>query len=128
RDLKTAMTVAARVSSNDVAANFPEMSYKLDQNGQVVDAIWDDIPDFADHQMVDKVTTQSGAFFSVLRWDAARNEFFRVTTSLHDENGKRHVGSPLGMDHPAREPILSGQPFVGRAEMFGKTFSVNLRP
>ena len=128
RNLQTSMSVAARVSSSDVTAAFPEMSFRLDQNGEIVDATWDAIPDFADHDMVDKITSQSGAFFSILRWDAARKEFFRVTTSLHDENGNRYVGSPLGMDHPGREAILSGQPFVGQAEMFGRHFSVNMRP
>jgi len=128
RDIKTAMKVATRVSSNDVAANFPGMSFKIDRDGDVQEIIWDEIPDFTDHQMADKVTTQTAAFFTVLRWDAARNDFFRVTTSLHDGNGRRATESGLGMDHPARELILAGQPFVGQAEMFGRPFSENMRP
>ena len=128
RDLDSTMAVAVRVSSNDVAVNFPEMSFRLNGDGEVVDVVWDAIPDFTDHDMVEKITGQSGAFFSVLRWDAAQDEFFRVTTSLHDENGKRYVGTPLGSDHPAREAILSGQPFVGEVSMFGEHYAVNLRP
>ncbi len=128
RDLKAAMTVATRVSSNDVAVNFPEMSFKIDQDGNIDHIVWDEIPDFTDHRMADGVTSQTGAFFSVLRWNPAQGDFFRVTTSLHDENGRRYAGTALGADHPAREVILSGQPFVGRVEMFSKPFSENMRP
>ena len=128
RDLQAAMTVSTRVSSNDVAVNFPEMSFKIDQSGNVDQITWDEIPDFTDHGMADAVTSQTGALFSVLRWNPAQSDFFRVTTSLHDANGKRQVGAPLGMDHPAREAILSGQPFIGRVEMLGRPFSENMRP
>lgn len=128
RDLKAAMLTAARVSAHDVAAAFPEMRFTVDAGGEVGEVTWDAIPDFADHGLADRATVQTGAYVSILRWDAARNDFVRVTTSLQDEDGRRQVGLPLGMDHPAREAILAGRPFVGRAEMFGIPFSMDMRP
>ncbi len=76
----------------------------------------------------DRVKQLQGTEFSVLRWDAARDDFIRVTTSIHDDTGKRFVDSPLGKDHPARELILAGKPYMGRAMLFGEWYSVNLRP
>ena len=123
-----AMLTAARVSATTTSLTYPALRFSMDSGGNVVNATWDAIPDFSDHSMVDQVTAQSGAFFSVLRWDASLGDFFRVTTSLHDDSGKRMVGTPLGPDHPARDTILSGEPYVGQAELYGKLYEVNLRP
>ncbi len=122
------MKTAARVSTRTVAHSFPELEYRVDEQGDIVDVVWFSIPDFQNHKLVDSITEQTGAFFSILRWEPDRNDFFRVTTSLRDETGKRFDGTPLGVDHPGREPILAGQPYVGEAILFGERYSVNLRP
>ncbi len=127
-EFETTMKTAARVSARGVAFSFPEMEYRVDEAGDVQDAVWYKIPDFSNHDLVDGITAQSGAFFSILRWDPAQDDFFRVTTSLRDETGKRFDGTPLGKDHPGREKLLNGEPYVGHADLFGKPYSVNLRP
>ena len=127
-EFEATMKTAARVSAHAVARSYPELEYRVDEAGDVVDVVWFNVPDFANHKLVDQITAQTGAFFSILRWDEERNEFFRMTTSLRDEAGKRLDGTPLGLDHPGREPLLAGQPYVGHADLFGKPYSVNLRP
>ena len=127
-EFESTMLTAARVSATVAAVRHPGLRFQIDETGNVVDATWDKIPDFADHGMADRVKQLLGTEFSVLRWDAARDDFIRVTTSIHDEAGKRFVDSPLGKDHPAREFILAGKPYMGRAMLFGEWYSVNLRP
>lgn len=122
------MITAARVSATTAAAAFPDLRFTIDPDGQVNNVVWDYIPDFTDHSVVDRVTSQTGAYFSILRWDQARNDFFRLSTSLRDETGKRFDGTPLGLEHPARAPIMSGQPYTGITELFGESYVVNLRP
>ena len=122
------MKMAARVSAEQTSDAFPDLTFVVDEQGDVNGAVWNEIPDFTTHDMVDSILQMSGAYFSVLRWDPARDDFFRLTTSLKDETGKRHDGSALGPDHPARAPLLAGQPYVGHAELFGESYSVNLRP
>ncbi|GAB1365010.1 methyl-accepting chemotaxis protein [Rhodobacter sp.] len=125
---QASILTAGRVSATTTALTYPAFRFVLDSGGNVVNATWDTIPDFNDHSMADQVTAQSGALFAVLRWDATRGDFFRVTTSLYDDAGKRMTGTPLGPDHPAREAILAGVPYVGQAVLYGKLYDVNLRP
>ncbi|MBP9184579.1 MAG: Cache 3/Cache 2 fusion domain-containing protein [Fuscovulum sp.] len=127
-EFESTMLTAARVSATVAAVRHPGLRFQIDETGNVVDVTWDKIPDFADHGMADRVKQLQGTEFSVLRWDAARDDFIRVTTSIHDDTGKRFVDSPLGKDHPARELILAGKPYMGRAMLFGEWYSVNLRP
>lgn len=127
-EFQSTMKTAARVSTHGVARSFPELEYRVDEAGDVVEVTWFSVPDFSDHKLVDQITAQTGAFFSILRWEPDRNDFFRVTTSLRDDTGKRYDGTPLGMNHPGRELLLAGQPYVGRAELFGLDYSTNLRP
>lgn len=122
------MKMSARVSAEQTADAFPDLTYGVDSTGDVVKVVWDQIPDFTAHQMVDGILALSGADFSVLHWDEAKNDFFRVTTTLKDADGQRMIGTPLGMTHPGRVRLLSGEPYVGRAILSGRPYSVNLLP
>jgi methyl-accepting chemotaxis protein len=128
QSFNTTKARAARVTATLTQDAFPEMSFRIDEAGEVVDVRWDAIPEFTEHGLVDMAKQVMGTEFSILRWDPVRNDFFRLTTSFHDTNGNRYDGSPLGLDHPARPYMLAGEPYVGEAEMFGADYMVNLRP
>ncbi len=77
---------------------------------------------------MDETKLLTGSEFSILRWDPSRNDFIRLTTSFHDEQGNRFVDSALGLGHPARPFIQSGEPYLGTTEMFGEPYVVYLVP
>lgn len=120
--------MASRVTAERTANFYPGLSYDLDSAGKVVNVVADRVPAFSDHTLVDDAKRTTGADFSVLRWDEARGDFFRVTTSLIDQNGRRWIDSGLGKDHPAFDVIRAGQHYSGEAELFGQTYMVNLLP
>lgn len=126
--LQTLILMATRMTAEITQDTFAGLSYQIDASGNVADAIWDGIPTFSNHTMVDEAKKTAGTHFSILRWDDARGDFFRVTTSIFDEAGRRWVDSPLGLDHPARPYILRGERYMGPAVLFGETYSVNLIP
>ncbi len=126
--LEAQVRTSSRITAEMVQSIFPDLSYRIDSGGNVTDLRWNLIPSFAEHNLVDEAARISGAQFSILRWDEARNDFYRISTSLTDESGRRWIDSPLGPNHPARETILRGEAFVGDVHQFGEEYSVTLLP
>jgi len=56
------------------------------------------------------------------------DDFMRVTTSLRKEDGSRAMGTMLGKAHPAYEPLMKGQPYLGRADLFGHVYMSRYSP
>ncbi|MCV2352034.1 Cache 3/Cache 2 fusion domain-containing protein [Paucibacter sp. Y2R2-4] len=56
------------------------------------------------------------------------DDFLRISTSLKKENGERAVGTLLGTAHPAYRKMMEGQPYVGKAVLFGKPFMNHYQP
>ncbi|GAA4497797.1 methyl-accepting chemotaxis protein [Pseudaeromonas paramecii] len=56
------------------------------------------------------------------------NDFARISTSLRDQQGQRVVGSWLGDKHPAHAALLAGQPYLGRARLFGRDYVNSYQP
>ena len=56
------------------------------------------------------------------------DEFVRVTTSLKKEDGSRAVGTALDAKHPAYRSMLEGQPYLGKARLFGRDYMTKYVP
>jgi methyl-accepting chemotaxis protein-2 (aspartate sensor receptor) len=67
---------------------------------------------------VDKFAQITGGNATVFA--RAGDDFQRVTTSVKKEDGTRAVGTLLDRKHPAYAPLMAGQPYAGRAVLFGK--------
>lgn len=56
------------------------------------------------------------------------DDFVRVTTSLKKEDGSRAVGTALDAKHPAYRSMLDGQPYLGKARLFGRDYMTKYVP
>ncbi|WP_027856970.1 methyl-accepting chemotaxis protein [Marinobacterium jannaschii] len=56
------------------------------------------------------------------------DDFLRVTTSLKNERGERAIGTLLGKTHPGYRQLLSGQPYIGEARLFGTDYMTKYSP
>jgi methyl-accepting chemotaxis protein len=56
------------------------------------------------------------------------DDYRRLITSLKKEDGSRAVGTLLGKKHPAWTLMNEGQPFAGRAVLFGRTYMTRYEP
>ena len=76
--------------------------------------------------LVDKFNNSTGAVATVF---ARKGEdFLRISTSLKKPDGERAVGTLLGKAHPAMVAMLAGQPYTGRALLFGKHYMTRYQP
>jgi methyl-accepting chemotaxis protein-2 (aspartate sensor receptor) len=55
-------------------------------------------------------------------------DYRRLVTSLKKEDGSRAVGTLLDRKHPAWALLNAGQPYTGRAVLFGRTYMTRYEP
>ncbi|HEY0856150.1 MAG TPA: methyl-accepting chemotaxis protein [Albitalea sp.] len=89
----------------------------LTAEGRVMNLAFQQVDDF--HRM----TGGNATIFARLG-----DDFVRVTTSVKKEDGSRAVGTFLGKSHPAYAKMMKGEPYVGRATLFGKDFMTKYTP
>ncbi len=73
------------------------------------------IPDMPDHQLVDTVTRIIGGTATIFRWDPARNDYQRISTSVKRADGSRAVGTVLGTANPVFAAVRAGKVYSGEA-------------
>lgn len=56
------------------------------------------------------------------------DDFLRVSTSLKKQDGSRATGTLLGKRHPGYRQLLSGQPYMGKARLFGRDYMTRYQP
>lgn len=77
-------------------------------------------------EVVDRFTEKTGAVSTI--FIRKGDGFTRISTSVKKENGERAVGTSLAKDSPALAELLAGRSYVGRANLFGKTFYTSYSP
>ncbi|MGE5490940.1 MAG: methyl-accepting chemotaxis protein [Actinomycetota bacterium] len=55
-------------------------------------------------------------------------DFVRVATSLKKEDGSRAAGTLLGTGHPAYAKLKGGEPYTGKAKLFGRDYMTRYLP
>ena len=78
------------------------------------------------HNHSDKFTEFTGGAAAVMM--KRGNEFVAISTSLKDAKGERAVGMSVGPTHPAHAALLRGQPYLGRATLYGRPYITRMQP
>ena len=55
-------------------------------------------------------------------------DYTRVSTNIKTENGARAVGTKLGRESKAFEPVEKGEVYVGEAKILGKSYYTSYTP
>ena len=76
--------------------------------------------------LVDQFSEDTGGVATVFARKG--DDFVRITTSLRDLKGERVMNTQLDRLHPAYPLLLAGQPYVGRAQLFGKPYMTAYTP
>jgi methyl-accepting chemotaxis protein len=86
------------------------------------------MPEFADHRIVDRATSYVGGTATLFVYDDASQQFVRRTTNVKKENGDRAVGTQLAADHPGQAVVRRGVAYKGPAMLFGRRFYTAYQP
>jgi len=78
------------------------------------------------HNPCDKFTEFTGGSASVLM--RRGQAFVTASTSLKDDKGERAMGLVVDASHPAYAALLRNQAFVGRTNLYGRSFIIRVQP
>ena len=98
-----------------VQKHFGKLQYA---NGQIMDAQGRKIA--GRHDMVDEILQDLGVVATVFAKDG--QDYRRITTNIHAKDGSRAVGTYLGSESAAYEPIRNGELYIGQADILNKPY------
>lgn len=75
---------------------------------------------------VDAFCARSGTVATIFQRQG--DDFLRTATSLKMEDGTRAIGTSLGNQHPARASLVAGNPYTGKASLFGRDYITHYLP
>ncbi len=79
-------------------------------------------PDISDHRFVDQVLSIVGGKVALFKWDRARGEFERVSTTIRRTDNTRATGETLGPEHHAFRELRAGQVARGKGSFYGTDY------
>ncbi|MBA1210730.1 methyl-accepting chemotaxis protein [Pseudomonas psychrotolerans] len=79
-----------------------------------------------DFTQVDDFTRLTGGTATIFVRDG--EDFTRIITSLKKQDGSRAIGTRLDRKHPGYAGLLQGQTYVGRAQLFGRSYMTQYSP
>ena len=107
-----------RISATILEPAVSGMSIKWSPTGEVERVVVDQMPEFKDHALIDRVSRITGEPATVFVYDAAQDDFVRRTTSVKKPDGSRAVGTVLGKASAANAPVRRGEMYLGEAKIF----------
>lgn len=75
---------------------------------------------------VDRFTALTGSVATV--FVRSGSDFVRISTSVKNEKGERAIGTMLDRSGDAYRNVMAGEPFVGKARLFGQDFVTSYLP
>ena len=114
--------VTLRVLVHDLQINYPDFTASLGADGVPRDVVWDQIPDFAGHELIDNIGRQTAETATIFRLDPASGEFIRMTTNVQRADGTRAVGTPLDPTGPVHAAMLRGETYAGTATILERPY------
>jgi methyl-accepting chemotaxis protein len=123
RDIDTNL----RALSLAFAETYPDAKVTL-RDGVVTRVEIPQMPQFADHNIVDRSVSYVGGNATLFVYDDASRQFVRRTTNVKKENGDRAVGTQLAADHPGQAILRGGHAYKGPAMLFGQRFYTAYQP
>ena len=116
-----------RIAADIFAEQHPQL--QVSANGsQVERLVIDGVPDFPDHQMIDRIGYLTGETATVFVWDQESQDFWRRTTNIKKDDGSRAIGTPLGQKGAVYPIVTKGQTFRGEAVILGKAYYTIYEP
>lgn len=108
-------TASLRIAAMELADAYPGVSVSYGDNGSVRRITVDALPEFTDHDLIDRVGRMTGETATVFAWEDDTRDFWRRTTNIIKPDGSRAVGTQLGQNGAVYPVLTAGQTFSGEA-------------
>lgn len=128
QDALNSQNRSLRVAASTLEMSVPGVTIRRDNEGNVRDVVVADIPEFANHDMIDRIGNDTGETATVFVWDDDSSDFWRRTTNIVKPDGERAVGTPLGQNGAVYPVVTSGETYRGEANILGKDYYTVYQP
>ncbi|OJJ11604.1 methyl-accepting chemotaxis protein [Alphaproteobacteria bacterium AO1-B] len=118
------LRVAATIMARDIEGT--KVSWRGDGDVQRIELA--EIPEFANHDMIDTIGRMTGETATVFAWEADSQDFWRKSTNIIKGDGNRAVGTPLGKKGAVYPVVTKGETFHGQATILGKDYYTVYEP
>jgi methyl-accepting chemotaxis protein len=116
-----------RIAADIFGEKFPQL--QVTRKGLEVERIViDSVPEFTDHEMIDRVGYLTGETATVFVWDEESKDFWRRTTNIKKDDGSRAVGTQLGQNGAVYPVVTKGRTYYGEAVILGKDYYTAYAP
>jgi len=123
----TRQAASLRIAADIFGEKFPQL--QVTKKGLEVERlVIDGIPEFTDHDMIDRVGYLTGETATVFVWDEESKDFWRRTTNIKKDDGSRAVGTQLGQNGAVYPVVTKGVTFYGEAVILGKAYYTAYAP
>jgi methyl-accepting chemotaxis protein len=114
--------LSLRIGAELLGKVLPGTKITWSQSGVVEKIAVSELPQDKDHAIVDSMTRMTGAPITLFSYDAAADDFVRVSTTVTTADGNRAVGTWLGHGSAAYGAVKKGQPYNGAADILGTPY------
>lgn len=114
RNAQTRQAIAVKTAASLIERSFPGAAAEWEA-GSVKRLMVPKLPDLSSHQFVDDVSRITGGTATVFGYDAAKDDFVRLSTSVRKPDGSRAIGTYLGKAGAVYPVVKSGRTYVGEA-------------
>ncbi|SMF32831.1 methyl-accepting chemotaxis protein [Tistlia consotensis] len=121
-------SASLRAAALVMSERFPELKVTYAKDGNVERLVMPAIPDFADHDMIDRVGRYTGETATVFALQPGDGDFWRRTTNIVKPDGSRAVGTQLGKKGKVFPVVSSGRTFRGEATILGRDYYTIYQP
>ncbi|GGF77054.1 methyl-accepting chemotaxis protein [Azorhizobium oxalatiphilum] len=120
--------VAIRAAATSLAKAVPGTKIDWAQDGNVERLVMPQLPEPGDHSLIDEISLVSDGTATVFAFDAAKNDFVRITTSVKRQDGTRAVGTTLGNTGATFATVKAGNTFRGEATILDVPYYTIYKP
>jgi methyl-accepting chemotaxis protein len=128
KTLQDKTNISLRVAAEAFISFFPEYRIDYGADGEVQRLHGPEIADFTTHEAVDRITLINRGTATVFRFDAGKNDFVRLSTTVRKADGSRAVGTVLGNTGIVFPVIMKGEVFKGIATILGQPYQTGYVP
>ena len=116
-----------RVAAETMTGAIGELDVEYGADGRITRLQARRIPEFGNHDLIDRVARQTGQTATVFVWDPAQSDFVRRTTTIQRADGSRAVGTVLGPG-AVYEAMMRREAFLGEATILDVDYFTAYEP
>ncbi len=119
-----------RIAATVLKRDYPNITFEFDKTDHHITQIIakGDMPSFQDNTLIDEVGHITGETATVFVWDEETQDYWRKTTNIIKNDGKRAVGTPLGQKGRVYPIMREGKVYEGEATILGKDYYTLYQP